>query len=142
MTGSPAGHLLCYGSLFVMVGLLAGVPLWLAVIRGKDREVVRAWRVAHTTITMDGILLIALGLLLHSIPIPESASRPAVWALVSSGFGFVWAMVTGAWKGIRGLTPKPYGLNTLLFAGHVVGAAGSLVGMALIIYGFCNAPGR
>ncbi len=134
MTGSPAGHLSFYGLLFLMIGLLTGVPLWVAITKGEKRGVVRAWRVAHTTIVMDGIMLICLGLLLQGLSISESAAWTAVWALVSSGFGFALAMITGAWKGIRGLTPKPYGLNTILFCGHLIGAAGSLAGIALLIY--------
>jgi hypothetical protein len=41
----------------------------------------------------------------------------------------------GAWKGIRGLTAKPFGLNTLLFGAHLIGAFGSLTGIAIVIYG-------
>lgn len=109
--------------------------MWLAIIKEKAGGTIRAWRVAHTTLTIDGVMLITMGLLLPRLLLAESIVWVAVWALVASGYGFVFAMVIGAWKGIRGLTPKPYGLNTLLFCGHVIGAVGSLIGILIVIYG-------
>jgi hypothetical protein len=51
----------------------------------------------------------------------------------------VVAFTIGAWKGLRGLTAKPFGLNTLLFGAHIIGAFGSLIGITITIYGSLKA---
>lgn len=114
---------------------LIPVPMWLKIIKGKTGEAIRVWRVAHTTLATEGIMMIVVGLLLLHLPLPEFSVWVVVWALVASGYGFVFAMLIGAWKGIRGLTLKPYGLNTFLFCGHVIGAIGSFMGIIIVIYG-------
>jgi len=135
MVGLPSEYLFFFGSTVLLAGLLSGVPMWLKVIKGKPWEAIRAWRVAHTTLAINGIMMIVVGLLLPRLPLTESSAWVVVWALVASGYGFVLAMVIGAWKGIRGLTLKPYGLNTFLFCGHVIGAIGSFIGIVIVIYG-------
>jgi hypothetical protein len=66
------------------------------------------------------------------------ASAAAV-CLVAAGYGFAFAMIGGAWTGLRGLTARPWGPGTLLFAGHLVGAAGAAVGVALFLRGAARA---
>ncbi len=109
--------------------------MWLAIIENKTEETIRAWRVTHTTLALDGTMMVALATLIPQLPLTESTAWLAVWALVWSGLGFIFAMVIGAVKRIRGLTLKPYGLNALLFFGHLIGAVGSIIGISILIYG-------
>ena len=123
------------GSVVLLVGLLSGVPMGLAIIQKRGTEKVRAWRVAHSTLIMEGLMMIIVGLVVPALPLGESASGIVVWALVISAYGFVPALTIGAWKGYRGLTPEPYGINTILYGSHIIGASGSLVGVVVLIYG-------
>jgi hypothetical protein len=81
------------------------------------------------------MFIVIMRLLIPHLALSGLAVRVLVWIIASSGYGFAWAFIGGAWAGYRGLTPKPYGLNTILFIGHFIGAAGSLVGIAMVIYG-------
>jgi len=127
------------GSVALLAGLLSGIPMGLAIIREKGKQKVRAWRVAHSTLIMDGLILIIVGLVVPALYLRERVLWLLVWALVISAYGFILALTIGAWKGCRGLTPKPYGMKTILYAGHIVGAMGSLVGVAVLIFGLLRA---
>ncbi len=122
-----------------MIGILAGVPYWLTIIRRKEEEPILAWRTAHSFLVMDGLLMLIVGLMLPYLTLSELIARVLTRALVIAGYAFAVTFPVGAWKGYRGLTPRPYGLNTILFLGHVIGAIGSLIGIAIVIYGFLNA---
>lgn len=134
MISLPDAYLLFNGSVVIMVGLLIGFPLRDAIVKEK-REAVNAWRVAHSVLVMDGLLMLIVGLTIPHLVLDRLTLWVLVWSLVASGYGFAVAFILGAWKGLRGLTAKPFGLNTLLFGAHIIGAFGSLIGIAIAIYG-------
>ena len=138
MASLPTAYLLFNGSLVILAGLLLGFPLRYAIVKRKE-EVVNAWLVAHSVLIMDGLMMLIIGLIIPHLILDELAVWVLTWALVISGYGFVVAFTIGARKGIRGLTPKPYGLNTILFVTHIIGALGSLVGISITIYGTLRA---
>jgi hypothetical protein len=137
MISLPTAYLLFNGSLVILAGLLLGFPLRYAIVKKKE-EIVNAWRVAHSVLVMDGMMMIIVGLTIPYLILDGLSVWVLVWSLVASGYGFVVAFTIGAWKGLRGLTAKPFGLNILLFAAHIVGALGSLIGIVIVIYGFFN----
>ncbi len=127
--------LLISGSVVLLAGLLSGIPMGFAIIRQKGEQKVRAWRVAHSTLIMDGLLMIVVGLAVPVLSLEEGNLGLMVWALVISGYSFVLALTIGTWKGCRGLTPVPCGIGTILYGGHVVGALALLAGVAVLILG-------
>ena len=135
MTGNPIRLLLVHGGIVAFLGLLAGFPFWLAIIRDRGASRIQAWRVAHTTVLMDGLLLLVVALISYQASLDATLVAAAAWALVVSAYGFVFALIVGAWAGERGLNPIPVGVNSLFFAGHAVGATGATVGMGLVLYG-------
>ena len=135
MTGLLNKYLIFHGVIIILIGLFSGLIYWQTIIRDKRPEVIRGWRIAHVFLVMEGMFIIVVGLVIQHLVLGGLAVRVLVWTIASSGYGFAWAFVGGAWKGYRGLTPKPYGLNTLFFLGHFIGAGGSLIGIAMIIYG-------
>jgi uncharacterized membrane protein len=137
--GMPSRYLFFNGAVVLFAGLLSGVQFWLSIILEKGRDNVRAWRVAHATLVIDGLLMLVFGLILPHIPLGETAGRVMAWALISSGYGFSFALAVGAWAKIRGLTPRPWGINTAFFAGHFIGASGAFVGISIFIYGTFSA---
>ena len=138
MVSLPTAYLLFNGSLVILAGLLLGFPLRYAIVKRKG-ETVNAWRVAHSVLIIDGLMMLIIGLIIPHLILDELAVWVLTWALVISGYGFVVAFTIGARKGIRGLTPKPYGLNTILFVTHIIVALGSLVGISITIYGTLRA---
>lgn len=138
MISLPTAYLLFNGSLVILAGLLLGFPLRYAIVK-KKKEIVNAWRAAHSILVMDGLFMLVVGLAIPYLILDGLSIWVLVWSLVASGYGFVVAFTIGAWKGIRGLTAEPFGLNTLLFGAHVIGALGSLVGIVILIYGFFGA---
>lgn len=136
MTGPPDMCLLLHGAIVALAGLLSGVPYWRAIVRKKDEAVAHAWRVAHSFLVMDGIFMLVVGLALPHCTLGGYTALMVAWSMTFAGYGFIGAFILGALKGIRGLTAKPYGLNTVIFIGHLVGASGSLAGIVILIAGF------
>jgi hypothetical protein len=128
-------YLLFHGSIVLMAGIITGFFFWLIIILGKANESVRAWRVAHSVLIADGLMMLIAALIIPHLNLSALAVWVLVVALILSGYGFVFAFMIGAWKGLRGLLPKPFGLSTILFVGHFIGATGSFIGIAILIYG-------
>ena len=135
MTGLLNKYLIFHGAIITLIGLFSGLIYWQAIIRNKRHEVIRGWQIAHVFLVIEGMFIVTVGLIIPHLALSGLAVRVLVWIITSSGYGFAWAFIGGAWKGYRGLTPKPYGLNTILFLGHFIGAGGSLIGIAMVIYG-------
>jgi hypothetical protein len=135
MTGLLNNYLIFHGAIIILIGLFSGLIYWQTIIRNKRPEVICGWRMAHVFLVIQGMSIVLVGLGIPHLALRGLAVRILVWTTASSGYGFAWAFIGGAWKGYRGLTPKPYGLNTILFLGHFIGAGGSLFGIAMVIYG-------
>ena len=137
MKSLPAAYLLLNGAIVIMAGLLLGFPLRCAIVKKKGD--INAWRVSHSVLVMDGLLMLVVGLTIPYLLLNRLAIWVLVWSLVAAGYGFLVAFTVGAWQGIRGLTAKPFGLNTILFGAHIIGALGSLVGIAIATFGYLKA---
>jgi hypothetical protein len=135
MTGLLNKYLILHGAIIILIGLLPGLVCWQTIIGRKRCEVIRNWRMAHVFLVTEGMFIVILGLSIPHLALSGLAVRVLVWLIIASGYGFAWAFIGGAWKGYCGLTPRPYGFNTILFLGHFIGAGGSLIGIAVIIYG-------
>ena len=127
--------LLIHGLIVLFAGILAGFPFWIAIIRKCDKAVIRSWRAAHTTLIAAGTYMLIIFLLSPYLELGSKASAWLVRSLVLSGYGFTFAFILGAITGHRALTPKPYGLSTILFLGHMIGAVGSISAISIILYG-------
>lgn len=134
----PIVHLILHGSIVILIGLLVGLPLRSSILRQGEAKA-NAWRVAHSVLIMDGLMMVVAGLILPHLLLSGILITISVGGLAASGYGFAVAFTIGAWKGLRGLTPRPLGLNTVLFFSHAVGALGSFIGMAIVFYGVLKA---
>jgi len=135
MDTQPVRFLLVHGSIVLLVGLLAGIPFWVAIIRGQESSVVRAWRVAHTTLITCGLAILVVSLTSPHLVLSAGLRIFLKWVFAASGYSFAFALVVGAGIGRRALTPMPLGINTLLFMGHLIGAAGAILGSCVFLYG-------
>lgn len=128
-------QLLLHGSVVLVVGLLSGALFREAITGAQGENAERAWRVAHSGLTMGGALLIAAAAALPILALPRRAAPLLVWSLVASGYGFVIALPCSAAVGMRGLEPMGPASNFVVFIGNTVGALGSLSGALLIVWG-------
>ena len=130
-----AKQLVLHGGIIVLIGLLCGAPLGSAVVRKRGEEAIRAWRVAHTSLVMGGIFLLAVAGIVADLKLSASALNVLVWTLVAASYAFAVVLPTGARYQHRGLAPSPPFLNQALYGGNIAGAAGLLIGTASLVWG-------
>lgn len=130
-----AKQLIFHGSVILLAGLLCGAPLGSAVVRRKSEETIRAWRVAHSSLVMGGVLLLALGGVVSRLHLSAFALALLVWAFVASSYVFAVVLPLAAYCGHRGLSSTPPLMNRVLYFGNIVGAAGMLVGTLVLLWG-------
>lgn len=135
---NPTKLLLLTGSIVLLAGLLSGTPMGRAILKKQGDDAVRGWRVAHTGLTMGGVMILTIALALPKLALDTTLTSIATWGFVISSIGFTIGLPLGAWQGHRGLRSNPRGINTIVYLGNVVGAWGSLVGTILMIYGAWN----
>ena len=128
-------QLLFHGAIVLLIGQLSGIPYGSAITQKKDEEVVRAWRVAHSGLSMGGTTMIAFAAAIHLLDINAIALGILVWSSVISGYGFCVALPYGAWVGHRGLSVGKTIENKIVYTGNMVGATGSLVSTVALIFG-------
>jgi hypothetical protein len=126
--------LLLSGSVVLLIGLLAGYPYGKAITSQASEPIVRAWRLAHSSLAMGGTTSLATGAVLPWLN-AGGWERPVIaWSLVLSGLAFSIALPYGAWKGHRGLVAEGPFDNWVVYGGNVVGALSSLVGAVALVY--------
>jgi hypothetical protein len=118
----------------LLIGLLAGYPYGKAITRRALEPIVRAWRLAHSSLAIGGTTSLATGAVLPWLH-AGGWERPVIaWSFVLSGLAFSIALPYGAWKGHRGLVAEGPFDNWVVYGGNVVGALSSLVGTAALVY--------
>ena len=128
-------QLILHGGIILLIGLLCGAPLGSAVVRRKSEETVRAWRVAHSSLVMGGVLLLAVVGVIAHLKLGAFGLALLVWAFVVSSYGFALVLPLAAHYGHRGLSSGPPLLNRVLYFGNVLGAAGLLLGTIVLLWG-------
>ena len=128
-------HLIFHGSVILLVGLLCGAPFGRAIVRGEPEATIRAWRAAHSGVTLGGVLLLALAVVVLHLQLSTTAVLVLVWSFIASSYGFALALPLGAYSGYRGLKSEPPLVNRVVYLGNIVGVVGSLVGVVLLLFG-------
>ncbi len=128
-------QLLLHGSIVILVGLLSGAGYAEAITGAQGEHAERAWRVAHTGLSLGGALFIAVAMALPTLVVSERVVSLLTWSLVASGYGFAVALPFGAAIGMRGLEPIGPASNLVVFIGNTIGSLGSLVGILLFAWG-------
>ena len=129
-----ARYLIFHSALVLLAGLLVGVPYGRAVHRNAPDQILRAWRLAHDTLTVGPILALAIAAVLSSLSVGAPIKSWLAWTWVVANYGFCFSLPLAATVGQRGHTlDKPLS-NQLVFVGNMVGLAASSVGTLVLIY--------
>jgi hypothetical protein len=132
---TPARYLLFHGSIVLLIGLLCGMPYGIAITNKQADEVIRAWKLAHGAITMGGGMMVAMAAILSFLQVDELWKWLLAIAFISSGYGFCFALTIEPFVGDRGLAWTGTPLNKVVYVGNIIGAASSLLGTLLLVYG-------
>jgi hypothetical protein len=130
-----AKQLIFHGSVVLLWGLLCGAPYARALIRARSEVSTNAWRVAHLSLPIAGILLFALAGVVPQLRLSGSVAALMVWSFIASSYAFALALTLGAHYGFRGLSSRPSLLNRVVYAGNMAGAVLSLLGSIVLVWG-------
>jgi hypothetical protein len=129
-----ARYLVFHSALVLLAGLLVGVPYGRAVRRNAPDQVIRAWRLAHGTLTLGPTLGLAIAAVLSSLSVGAPIKSWLAWTWVVSNYGFCFSLPLAAMAGQRGHTMAKPLSNQLVFVGNMVGLGASSVGTVVLLY--------
>src|SRR3954467_2752370 len=128
-------QLLLHGAVILLIGFACGAPMGRSIVRGRPEAVVRAWRVAHSSLVAGGVMFLALaGIAAHLKLAGWGLSLMAI-AFIAFRHPFALALPLGAHYGFRGLEPQPPLLNRTVYFGNILGVAGFFVGGLVLVWG-------
>ena len=131
----PSARYLVFHSVVVLVaGLIVGAPYGRAIGRKAPDDVVRAWRLAHGTLTLGAALGLAIAAVLSSFTVGAAVKSWLAWTWEISNYGFCFSLPLAAMTRQRGHTSQPPLSNQLVFAGNMIGIAASSAGAVLLLY--------
>lgn len=128
-------QLLLHGAVILLIGFACGAPMGRSIVRGRPEAVVRAWRVAHSSLVAGGALLLVLAGVVGHLKLTGWALSLMAAAFIASSYAFALALPLGAHYGVRGLTAEPPGLNKVVYLGNILGVAGFFAGGLVLLWG-------
>ena len=132
---SPSSrHLVFHGAVVLLFGLLLGAPYARAIKRDAAAHIVNSWRVAHLSLPVGATLMLAVAALLPLLAVAAQVKWIIALALIVSAYGFCVSTPLAALTGQRGLSSGGVGLGKLVYLGNLVGAWGSVVAAAALLY--------
>jgi hypothetical protein len=131
---TPARYLLFHGSIFLLVGLLSGLPYGMAITKKESEEKIRAWKLAHGALSLGGTTMISMAAILSSLQVEVSIQWLLAIAYIISGYGFCLALTIEPFAGDRGLSWTGTSLNKVVFLGNIIGALSSTIGTLILVY--------
>ena len=129
-----ARYLVFHSAVVLVAGLLAGVPYGRAVRRSASDETLRAWRLAHSTLTVGSGLTLAIAAALSSLSVGTPIKSWIAWTWIVSNYGFCFSLPVAAMVGHRGTTLNKPLMNQLIFAGNMIGIGASSIGALIFLY--------
>jgi hypothetical protein len=130
-------QLVVHGAVILLIGFACGAPMGRSIVRRKSEETVRAWRVAHSSLVMGGILLLALAGVVEYLRLGSWALFLLALSFIASSYAFAISLPLGAHYGVRGLTSAPPPVNQVVYAGNMLGITGFFAGALLLLWGAC-----
>lgn len=127
--------LLFHGTVMMLIGLLAGVPLMIAINRGWGPFATHIWAATHTSVTIVGATFIAISGAFDHLVHGELESKILVGLLLLCA----WTFTPGLWIagifGVQGLEPHGPLANWVVFILFVIGAFAMVAGAGVMVLG-------
>lgn len=128
-------QLVLHGTIVLVGGMLTGLPLGVVIAHGGSSDTIRAWAVAHGSLTSAGVMLIALGAAARHVVLAGREAAVLRRTLLPSTYILTIGLVVGATAGVRGVRPEAPALNFLLYVANLVGVIGALIAGVLLVHG-------
>ena len=120
-----------HGAVVLLVGLLCGLP----TATEAGNESARLWHLAHESLIMIGVWLLATASLLPLLVLEKREASALVWSLVLTVYGFMPALLIEGITETRAFQPTTSPVLLIAFLGNVIGILGSVVTAALLLMG-------
>lgn len=127
-------HLVFHGAIVLLFGFLLGGPYGRAINRKAPEHIVNGWRVAHASLPMGALVMLAVGALLSSTPAPSAAKWLVAISLIVSSYAFCVSLPLAAVVGHRGLSSAGPFAAKVVYAGNMLGAVTAAVGACGFVY--------
>jgi hypothetical protein len=128
-------QLILHGAVVLLIGFACGAPMGRSIVRGRPEAVVRAWRVAHSSLVAGGVMLLAVASVTAHLKLAGWALSLMTISFIASSYAFALALPLGAHYGFRGLEPQPPLLNKTVYLGNILGVAGFFIGGLALVWG-------
>ena len=129
-----ARYLVFHGTIILLIGLLCGAPYGRAITSRAATHIVHGWRVAHLSLPIGAILMLAVAPLLPAFAVAGAIKQLIAAMLIVSGYSFSVALPLAAMVGERGLSARGPLTAKVVFAGNLLGAATSLLASLALVY--------
>ena len=126
---------LFYGTLLLFAGLLTGLPFAMSIRYEWGDDVVRAWRVAHTSMVTGGLLYLGIAGTLDGYALSPRTLKTLQRSLIVAAIALLVVLPVGAMTGERGLRLGDSVIGTLVALGFLVMGAAVFHAVGLLVVG-------
>jgi glucan phosphoethanolaminetransferase (alkaline phosphatase superfamily) len=129
-----AKHLFFHGTVILLLALLSGIPYGRSLLKKQSENIIFAWRVAHSSLTMGAILMFSLVPILSLLVISVTVKELIALFFIVSAYSFSFALYLSPLTGYRGLHHKGPFLAKAVYFGNFIGALTSTLGALILLY--------
>jgi hypothetical protein len=127
-------HLVFHGAIVLLFGFLLGGPYGRAINRKAAEHVIHSWRVAHASLPIGALVMLAIGALLSYSPASSAVKWFVAASLIVSSYAFCISLPLAAVVGHRGLSSAGPLSAKVVYAGNVLGAVAAVAGSCGFVY--------
>ena len=127
-------QLIFHGTLLLLIGLIAGAPYGIAILKKKSDDTIHIWRMVHLTLPIAAILLFAISSFISFLDVSSQIQWLIAILFIVSSYAFGFAMVIGAPSGERGLLFRGPVIAKITHVGHMLGVLTSLAASTVLLY--------
>src|SRR5258705_11224117 len=98
-------QLILHGAVVLLIGFACGAPMGRSIVRGRPEAVVRAWRVAHSSLVAGGVMLLAGAGVTAHLKLAGCGLSLMPMSFIASSFTFALALPLVGHAGFIG--PEP-----------------------------------